>query len=155
MATNISWPDSLPLPMEADYTIRDVDSRVASSMEAGQFLRRQFASREADCTGELLMTKKQAKAFETFFDSELDYGASWFRMPLYNHGTIRWYWVQFAEMPEYKVAGGVWTRISFHLKLSYANAEMYKPTSSYYNLLHHVLHDVAPECTKIPSGVMV
>lgn len=152
MATEIIWPDALPIPLEGSYTITSEDHRVSSTMDAGQHIRLEFPVRVMDCTCRLRMMKTQAAAFETFFEDTLDMGAEWFRFPLYYGGSVRSYLVQFIELPEAKNVGGVWTLYSFHLKASHKSAQLYGDADAFYNRLHYILHTLAPQCTTWPTG---
>ena len=83
------WPDFLPPPMLAEYSLKPKSRTVRTDMDSGTVrVRRRFTRSPTTATASWSFDESQFGLFEWWFDNIVDGGAAWFSGPAIN-GTGR------------------------------------------------------------------
>ena len=79
----IAYPDFLPGPLLAGYTLNQQSNLLRSEMDSGQArVRRRFANVPSTISATWLFTENQAAWFSAFIEQGLVGGIAWFEMPI-------------------------------------------------------------------------
>ena len=79
----IAYPDFLPGPLLAGYTLNQQSNLLRSEMDSGQArVRRRFANVPSTISATWTFTAEQSAWFEYFIDDSLSGGIAWFEMPI-------------------------------------------------------------------------
>jgi len=84
-----TWPSTLPLPqLTFEGTVSP--SVIRTEMEAGNFRQRKRFTQTVDTFQVAIpLTPSQYSIFDTFFKTDLFYGANWFNVSLNINGTLQ------------------------------------------------------------------
>jgi hypothetical protein len=78
-----SWPDSLPVPLRADYSLEAGDPTARTDMESGPARVRQRSTRMPDKVPlSFLLDESQMATFRSFWKTDFMHGAAWVTMPI-------------------------------------------------------------------------
>jgi len=118
MPSQYTWPDWMPAPQQASFSIQPEDRRLTSDTEAGAIVRYQFDTdvNIADCT--IILDRDEAKWFESFERDLLAQGAIWFNFPLWIGGEISYEQCRFKTRPKAGSLIGLHTTYTFSLYVS-------------------------------------
>lgn len=96
--SNPTWPSSLPVPLSSGYALEPQPATIRTDMESGPArVRRIQTAAPTNVTAVVRVTALQLAVIEAWYEQIINYGASWFDMPLQN-GLGKQVWtVQFVE----------------------------------------------------------
>ena len=84
-----AWPNTLPLPQQAQYQITPLDQVARTQMETGApRARRRSAARLDTLSVVWVFDDAQFAIFRSFMDTEADGGAVWWQMGVDTDGTL-------------------------------------------------------------------
>lgn len=99
MASSISWPASMPKPLQETFSMQPEDRRVASSAVGTSFAKGFGGDMcSADCT--LLLSPAQSLWLEAFERDTLVHGTRWFSFPVWYAGQVHWEDCRFKTRPK-------------------------------------------------------
>ena len=112
----ISWPSSLPKPMQSGFSMQPEDRRIASST-VGTSFQKGFGGNvcSVDCT--VFLSPAQAAVFEKFERDTLVNGSKWFMLPVWYGGGVHSELCRFKTRPKASNRHGLWMEYSFSLNV--------------------------------------
>ena len=97
---DLDWPETLPLPLQAKYSVADSPNLVRTEMEAGPDRVSQVSKAFISTIAvSWLFTRDQMPTFRGFFDNEINTGADWFNSEMDTGSGIRMHRVRFVNYP--------------------------------------------------------
>lgn len=114
MASSISWPESMPRPLQSGFSMQPEDRRIASST-VGTSFQKGFGGDVciAECT--LLLSSSQSLWLEAFERDTLVHGTRWFSFPVWYAGQVHWEDCRFKTRPKAGSLVGKHTQYQFSL----------------------------------------
>lgn len=110
----ISWPSSLPKPLQDGFLMQPEDRRTASST-VGTSFSKGFGGDvcSMDCT--IVLSPAQAAVFEKFERDTLVQGSKWFEFSIWYGGEVHSELCRFKTRPKAANRHGFWMHYSFSL----------------------------------------
>lgn len=97
---DLTWPETLPLPLQAKYSVADAPNLQRTQMEVGPDRVTQVSkSFVSNIAVAWLFTLDQMPTFRGFFDNEINSGADWFSAEMDTGSGIRAHRVRFTTYP--------------------------------------------------------
>ena len=157
-----TWPSWMPRAQVDGYGVHPVDRRLTTETEAGNIIRRQFDTDEAEADCSLILNQLQSNWFEAFERDILAQGTVWFMFPLWIGGEVSYAKCRFKTRPKAGNLIGLHTTYTFSLyvakrdivdgRVAAIMLELGMDGFEYiYNKLHHILHVQSPGLTILPN----
>ena len=158
----LRWPDWMPKPQKNGYSMESVDRRTKTEMEIGAVTRVEFDTDENTINCTLILNRIQVQWFESFEQHVLHQGSTWFELPIWDSGAVKYYRVRMKNRPKYGNLIGLHTTVTLaldvgqrellcggiaQLLLCFSPEQIQGLASS----LHKTLHSDAVNVTKIPD----
>lgn len=114
MASSISWPVTMPKPLQSGFSMQPEDRRIASST-VGTSFQKGFGGDVcvAECT--ILLSPLQARWFEKWERDSLVHGTRWFSFPVWYAGQVHWEDCRFKTRPKASGKHGFYMQYQFSL----------------------------------------
>lgn len=110
----ISWPSTMPKPLQSGFSMQPEDRRIASST-VGTSFQRGFGGDVCVAEVSLMLSPAQAAWLEKFERDELVQGSRWFSFPVWYAGQVHWEDCRFKTRPKAGSLVGKHTQYQFSL----------------------------------------
>jgi hypothetical protein len=113
-----AWPSTLPAPNKNGYALNPAPAFSRTNMEGGKARqRRRFTTVPVTVPLNWLFTQTQLGIFEAWFKHEINDGASYFDMTLWNGKGFNTYSVRFKKEPSIVLNGAKYFMVSGEIEV--------------------------------------
>jgi hypothetical protein len=112
-----TWPDWMPKPQVSGYGIQPVDRRTKTDMEISGIFRVEFDTDVCQCSAKMRLDRDESAWFDAFEKSLLKQGSTWFDIPLWVSGEVKYCTVRFQDRPKVDGLYGLHTDYSMALEV--------------------------------------
>lgn len=110
----ISWPSTMPKPLQSGFSMQPEDRRIAQST-VGTSLQRGFGGDVCIAEVSLTLKRSQAASLEKFERDTLVQGSRWFLFPVWYAGEVQWEMCRFKTRPKVSSVNGFFGTYQFSL----------------------------------------
>lgn len=110
----ISWPSTMPKPLQSGFSMQPEDRRIASST-VGTSFQKGFGGDVCVAEVSLTLNRAQAAWLEKFERDTLVQGSRWFMFPIWYAGEVQWEPCRFKTRPKVSSINGFHSTMQFTL----------------------------------------
>lgn len=110
----ISWPSTMPKPLQSGFSMQSEDRRIASST-VGTSFQKGFGGDVCAADVSLTLSPAQGAWLEKFERDTLVQGTKWFSFPVWYSGEVHWEQCRFKTRPKASSINGFYGTYQFSL----------------------------------------
>lgn len=110
----ISWPSTMPKPLQSGFSMQPEDRRIASST-VGTSFQQGFGGDVCVAEVSLTLNRSQGAWLEKFERDTLVQGTKWFSFPVWYAGEVHWEQCRFKTRPKVSSINGFHSTVQFSL----------------------------------------